>query len=151
MNQIGDTWNEPTKEPEENSDVDCAATDATDKHKKLHIQVVKAIVDGKWWRALSISQTNAKSAHAEELATIILQAVQKKVDRTSLGQRSNLVLAIDANRLAGMTFDSVINCAREKHGTYLAALGFRSIWIVGPSVSRTHQLDVEAPAPLQTP
>ena len=40
------------------------------------------------------------------------------------------------------TLDSVIYGVREKHGAILAAMHFRSIWIVGPSVSRTHQIDI---------
>src|SRR5207302_19620 len=39
MNQLGDTWNEPTEWSEQKSDIDCVATDARHKNKKLHIQV----------------------------------------------------------------------------------------------------------------
>lgn len=144
MNRIGNTWNEPAK-AKQDSDVDCVAKDVTDGNKELYIQVVKAIVDKNWWRNLSISEAAAKSGTADELADIILQAVKKKSEITTLSQRSNLVLAIDANRLAGLTFDSIVNRVREKHGAELAALNFRSIWVVGPSISRTRQLDIAAP------
>jgi hypothetical protein len=143
MNQIGNTWNEPV-EAKQDTGIDCVATDVTDQKKKLYIQVVKAIVDRKWWRDLSISETNTKSGTADELAGVILQAVKKKSERTELSQRSKLVLAIDANRLVGLTLDSVVNRVREKHGTELSALSFRSIWVVGPSTSRTHRLDIAA-------
>jgi hypothetical protein len=50
------------------------------------MQVVKAIMVEKCWRDLSISETNTKSDTSDELAEILMQAVEKKVRRTSLSQ-----------------------------------------------------------------
>jgi hypothetical protein len=142
-NQLGDTWNEPVEWGERNSDVDCVATNKINEQNSIYIQVVRAIADKEWWRTLSVSEINTMSGAADDLAEVICDAVKKKADRTPLKQRARLILAIDANRLAGLTFDSVENSVREKHGATIAGLGFQAIWVVGPSISRTHRLDTD--------
>jgi len=141
-NKLGGTWNEPVEWREPNSDIDCVATNKIGEKGTICIQVVRAIVDQEWWRTLSISESNTTSGTADDLAEVICDAVKKKADRTPVKQRATLVLAIDANRLAGLTLDSVVDTVREKHGATLAGLGFQSIWVVGPSISRTHRLDI---------
>jgi hypothetical protein len=116
------------------------ATDLTGEKKKLNIQGVRPFTN--LWYELNRSRIATGSGTADELADIIWQAVEKKSKRTSLSQRSKLVLAIDANRLAGLTLDSVVHRMHNKYGTELSTLKFQSIWLVGPSPSRTQQLDV---------
>jgi hypothetical protein len=140
-NLLGDSWNEPREAAKQDSDIDCVATNANDDKLHLQIQVVRGIIDDQWWRQMSVAGTNERFGTADEFVDDILDAVKKKSNRTPLRQRSELVLAIDANRLPGLTFDSVVNHVREKHGVTLAAFGFQGIWIVGPSATRTYQLD----------
>ncbi len=90
---------------------------------------------------MAISGANTKSGEANELAEAVLQAAKKKYDQIPRERRRKLILAIDANRLPGLTLDSVVYRVREEHGATLAAMRFRSIWLVGPSVSLTHRLD----------
>lgn len=139
-NLLGDSWNEPREAVKQDSDIDCVATNANDVKLHLQIQVVRGIVVDRWWRQMSVAGTNELLGTVDEFADHILEAVSKKCN-LPLRQRSELVLAIDANRLPGLTFDSVVNHVREKDGVTLAAFGFQGIWIVGPSATRTYRLD----------
>jgi hypothetical protein len=143
VRKLGGFWAEPVEPVEQNSDDDCVSRNKSNNGDMLRIQVVRGIVDDGWWHELATSGTNAKSGTAEELADIIVHAVRKKFERTPQAHRAKLVLAVDANRLPGLTLDSVVSCTREKHGKALDAMRFRSVWLVGPSISRTHRLDVE--------
>jgi len=139
-NLSGDSWNEPHEAVKQDSDIDCVATNANDDKLHLQIQVVKGIIDDQWWRELAVARTNERFGTVDQFADDILDAVKKK-SNLPLQQRSELVLAIDAHRLPGLTLDRVVNRVREKHGVTLAAFGFQGIWIVGPSATRTYQLD----------
>jgi hypothetical protein len=143
MNQLGESWNDPIEWPEQHSHIDCFATKANDENETLYIQVVRPI-DEPWWRELAKAKTNTASGTPEEWAGIILQVAEKKRDRNSPEQRARLILAIDANRLAALTFASVAKSIREKHGDAFASMGFRAIWLVGPSASMTHRLDANS-------
>jgi hypothetical protein len=140
VTKLGKPWGEPVIWKEQNSDIDCVSMNTTDERDSLFIQVVRAIVDENWWHLLANSGSNTMSGTADEFANALLCAIRKKADRTPVQQRANLVLAIDASRLAGLSQDSVITRVREKYGTTLSEMGFRQIWLVGPTISRTHQL-----------
>jgi hypothetical protein len=110
----------------------------------LCIQVVKAVVEPEIWRTLASTGIIAKSKVAvETLTDLIVDALKKKLDPKKIPPklRAEIVLALDANRLPGLAFDSVVNTFRERHRAILEGTGFRSIWIVGPTESLTKRLD----------
>ena len=139
VRKLGDSW---VVEPaDQNSDCDCVARKEGSQGEMLLIQVVKGIVDNEWWRRLAITGSNAKSGTPEDLADAILEAVNKKFNRTGQDHRLKLIVAVDANRLPGLTLDSVVKRTREQHRKTLTLMGFRGVWLVGPSISRTFRLD----------
>jgi hypothetical protein len=144
MNDQGATWNDPC-EPDPSlpgmGDVDGIATNANGG-PPLHIQVVKALANQKMWRTLNTTGSlNMPNVAVAELAAELAAAVRKKM---SIPHRSRLVLALDANRLPGLAFDSVVNCFREQFGSALTTAGFQSVWIVGPTRSLVKRLDEES-------
>jgi hypothetical protein len=142
MNQQGETWNQPSAVEESADDADCTATNVDAAIAPLRIQVVRAIVDQEVWRDLEQSGKLSKpNVAVEKLADFLVAALNKKIGRIPLKQRKGLVLALDANRLPGLTFDVVVDCFRERHGGGLAEAGFQSVWIVGPTEWLTKRLD----------
>jgi hypothetical protein len=137
VRKLGEPWGEPVAGPE-HSDIDAISTSTTDQHNQLLIQVVRANVRAEWWHFLAKHGSNEALGNADEFADALLLAARKKADRTPLARRAKLVLAIDANRSAAFSLDSVTTRVSEKHAVALSKIGFRSIWLVGPS--RAHQL-----------
>jgi len=94
------------------------STSTTDQHNQLLISggpSERARAD--WWR-FSWPNTEATRAfgNADEFADALLFAVRKKADRTPLFRvDQNWFFAIDANRSAGLSLDSVITRVSEKH------------------------------------
>jgi hypothetical protein len=145
MNGLGETWNEPL---EGRGDADCIAMSATDSSSDpLRIQVVRAFSDPELWKTLStLGKLAMPKVTVEEASDLMAEAFKKKVSRIPPKQRFELVLALDANRLPGLAFDSVLECFRERHRETLQSAGFRSVWIVGPTDSFTKRLDFDSPA-----
>jgi hypothetical protein len=142
LNRIREEWDEPVN-GERNCD--CVAASLVDATAQpLCIQVVKAVVEPEIWRTLASTGIIAKSKVAvETLTDLIVDALKKKLDPKKIPPklRAEIVLALDANRLPGLAFDSVVNTFRERHRAILEGTGFRSIWIVGPTESLTKRLD----------
>lgn len=141
MEQQGEHWSTPR--PGE-QDVDCIATSAMDPCRDpLCIQVVRAIEDRDVWSAMAKSGRLTFSHTAiDDICKLLAKAVQKKINGIPPRQRPELVLALDANRLPALLFDSVVETFRNEYRTTLITSGFASIWIVGPSESLTRRLDL---------
>lgn len=142
MNRERQQWNTPELGVK---DVDCIATNAVDLHgDPLCIQVVKAIESRDLWKAMALSgQFTISDTATEDICDQMAEAIRKKIRKIPLKQRRQLVLALDASRLPGLTFDSVVGGFRQRHGTLLNTSGFVAIWIVGPTESLTKRLDLK--------
>lgn len=142
LNQDGANWENPVLG---SGVVDCASRDAGDPDTVLSIQVVRAITDPAFWRELNeTGEVIRRNILQTTLVHLLKQAIEAKANDSSIprGSRSDLVLALDANRLPVLGFDTVIRQARESLGTWAAELGFKSVWLVGPTPRLTCRLDV---------
>jgi hypothetical protein len=148
MNAHGGQWELADVHPV--GAVDCFLRHQLDPTRKLEVQVVRAIVDSKFYRKLK-SAKSVVEVHLdpEEIAGRLFAAVTKKAERYSMLQRRELVLALDAMRVSVCTMSSVVDAYRCNFGQRSHDLGFAEVWLVGPVDSMTQRLngkDHEAPS-----
>ena len=137
MNELGEQWSAPTKPGGSEKGIDCVSTSGAED---LFIQVTRAIGDETMWQELAQSGSIARSAQEEDLADELFRAISHKETIPPL-DRKNPVLAIDASLSSGTTLPSVVSVFRSKYGESIRSLGFRSVWVVGPTTAHTTRLD----------
>jgi hypothetical protein len=140
LNAQGARWTVPTPGT---ADADCESHDAEDRKRKLAIQVVRASNDSEMWRTLN--ETGVVEVHrpSDRLADELLAVIRHKHDTYRVpSQLAVLVLAIDANRLPGHTFDTVLASFRIRHRATCIGFGFREVWLVGPRDNLVFRLDL---------
>ena len=138
LNELGEHWSAPIRPEGPEQGIDCVSTSGDER---LFIQVTRAIRDETIWQGLARSGSIARSAKDEDLADELFRAVSHKetippVDRT------NITVALDAYLSSGTTLPSVVAVFRSKYGESIRSLGFRSVWVVGPTTAHTTRLDV---------
>jgi len=138
INELGEHWSTPTKPEGPEQGIDCVSTSGAES---LFIQVTRSIGDESMWQGLAQSGSIARSAKEEDLADELFRAISHKetippVDRT------NITVALDAYLSSGTTLPSVVAVFRSKYGESIRSLGFRSVWVVGPTTAHTTRLDV---------
>jgi DNA-directed RNA polymerase subunit RPC12/RpoP len=138
LNNVGGNWQPPTIGE---GVIDCQAVDRQCKERKLYIQVVRANVDTELWKTLNLEGKIERRDNSTALAKQIKSAIEAKVQKVPTASRRGLVLALDATRLPALGFDAVVEDFHSKWSPWASALGFDSIWLVGPSESLTWQLD----------
>jgi hypothetical protein len=102
----------------------------------LRVQVTR--VERTAWRTLAQSGQATFDRGIEERVADIQAAVESKLYPEP--QRRKLLLALDAIRSPGHVEDSVVVAFLAAHGAWAAGLGYRAIWLVGPTTELTHQL-----------
>ena len=137
MNRMGASWSEPTAGAEP---ADYEAIDLLQPSLTLEIQVVRAIEDPILWKSLSKNAEVQRAKLPIDLVPMVRVAVTKKVLKYGPAERARLVLALDANRLPDLTLDDPVNHTRTELKDWLAGLGFREIWLVGPIWDLTYRL-----------
>ena len=141
LNNAGGNWNQPSIGE---GVVDCQTIDRQYNERKLYIQVVRANVDAELWKTLNLEGKVERKDNSTALAEQIKSAVEAKAQKISKENRRGLVLALDAARLPAMGFDAVVEDFRSKWSPWASALGFDSVWLVGPDESLTWQLDTQS-------
>jgi len=110
-------------------------------HLQIGMQVVRALTDPQFWKEL---------AHTGEVGEIQLAvsdaalALKKAIEhKTSIppGQRSRLMLALDAYRLPALGLGPVASQFIAEHGAWTQSLGFFAVYVVGPSENFVARLD----------
>ena len=137
MNRMGASWSEPTAGSEP---ADYEAVDLLQPSLTLEIQVVRAIEDPILWKSLNKIGELERVKPPIDLVPMVHAAVKKKVLKYGPAERARLVLALDANRLPDLTLDDAVNHIRAELKDWLASLGFREIWLVGPIWDLTYRL-----------
>lgn len=122
---------------------DCVLVDAEEPTRTLDVQVVRAIASQGLWRRLNFtgflqSSLSPVEAVAEIRMAIEAKARDEKIPRQS---RSRLVLALDATRLPGLTFDEIVHQFRLRHLDWVRTHGFAAVWLVGPVSRLVWRLD----------
>ena len=137
LNQLGENWNRPELE---NADarsergVDCVADDRSGSDKLL-IQVTSTEREI-WGRREPVHERYAQQSEVVEAIHAAIAAKATRADR-------NIVLALDAIDSPRAAFRSVADAFRKLYGVWAADVGFKAIWLVGPSVGLVHRLDAQ--------
>jgi len=133
LNQSGPHWEQP-KRPRREGGVDCEASDG---EEVLKIQVTRAEPSQRFWQKLSTAGQVAGCSTVDD-STDILRAA---IDRKSVSASNDVVLALDATDTPGFAFQAVTDSFRKRHGPWAAHIGFKQIWLVGPTARLTERLD----------
>ena len=138
LNTQGEAWGEPRTVPEREG-CDCIAESAQSGHGRLRIEVQRAIVESSFWAESGRTGSAREYPDPDDAAAVLRVSVEKKALHLS-GSTTDVVLALNALDAPGYAFEVVSERFRVSHGQWAAALGFRSIWVVGPTEALTHQL-----------
>lgn len=132
LNQKGGRW---TDLQTGTGDVDRVARDG---QQTLAMQVTRAAT--RIWQTLGTTGRVDVGATIEILAAEMWAAIQKKSDRIPPKQRPGLVLVLDARETAAQSFPVVVAAFRKRFGEKLRLLGFKDVWLVGPTHELTSRL-----------
>ena len=124
-------------------DVDCVSVAASGRDENYNIQVVRALVSPSFWQNLGATGSVRKDMSAFDAVTEIEKSIAVKADDAKFPRRSRaaLVLALDATRLPGLSFDAIVREFRLARGAWAASLGFKAIWLIGPLPRLCWRLD----------
>ncbi len=122
--------------------VDCVLKDSSNPPRRREVQVVRAIADCKLYQQLAAgNEVIDVNRNPEDVAQWLFDAVTKKAELPEK-VRSGLILALDAQRTSVCALYLVIETYRRHFGAQTRSPNFEQVWIVGPTVSMTHRLDM---------
>jgi hypothetical protein len=131
----GVDWSQPTMV--DTADVDCETLNGGDT---LSMQVTRVPGSSGLWRNLGRDSTASGAGPADDLADELMNAIGSKASRLPSAQRARLALVLDARDTPAFALARVAARFSELHGNGAVNLGFRSIWVVGPTVQLVWQL-----------
>lgn len=124
--RLGDAWEPPRLRPGQEDGTDCVAAGP---NGQLSIQVTRAPSDESVWRDLGRDGRSQGSGSTEELSDRLLLSIHKK---GNLAGRGDVILAIDARFDIATAIPAVVENFGKRHAEDAKAVGFASIWLVGP-------------------
>lgn len=107
----------------------------------LCVQVTRAVGDPDIGREAATLGHTTKRYSAVELVEMLRGAIAKK-SRGTDPSRLQIALALDATDVLVSLSSAAVQQLRAEHGDWMRALGWHSVWLVGPAVSFTLRLDV---------
>ena len=123
--------------------VNCVLRDRVEPRRRLEVQVVRAIVEQDLYSKLKTAKSVIDlNSDPVDIATLLFAAVTKKAHRIPPNVSLGLLLALDATRLSVCTMSSVVEAYARHFGARTRAIGFAQVWLVGPTDTFTHRLDV---------
>jgi len=135
LNQFGADWQSPElvrADARQERGVDCIARNSSGQ--KLLIQVTTT--EREVWRERE--NTHERSADIRGVVEAIRAAIEAKVTRAD----PEITLALDATDSPRAAFRPVVDAFRAQYGSWAGRVGFKEIWIVGPTAALVNQLDV---------
>jgi hypothetical protein len=143
LRREGEAWGQFSVPSTRTDDVDAIARN--DAGEVLQVQVTQ--VEQIAWATLGPHGQATLQRSVEVLAAAIRKAVDSKGDPSSRrrkgippAQRPGLLLALDAIRSPGFVHEPVVAAFLATHREWAAGLGFRAIWLVGPTAALTRRL-----------
>ena len=145
LQREGEAWGPFSLWPSSQDNVDAFARN--DAEAVLRVQVTR--VEREAWDALAKAKDHQATLQRSvvKLAAAIQAAVDSKGDPSPQrrkgippAERSKLLLALDAIRSPGYVHDTVVAAFLANHREWATSLGFRAIWLVGPTAALTRRL-----------
>lgn len=134
LQREGQVWGRFSLPPARTDDADAVAED--DAGAVLRVQVTR--VERVAWGTLAQHGQATLQRSIDVRVADIRAAVESKLYPDA--QRRKLLLALDAIRSPGYVEDPVVAAFLAAHGAWAAGLGYRAIWLVGPTAELTHRL-----------
>jgi hypothetical protein len=138
--EVWGTFGVPRGRPD---NVDAVARNAAGD--RLQVQVTR--IERAAWEMLGRYRQATLERGPDELAAAIRVAVESKGDPSPqrrggipAGQRPGILLALDAISSPAYADEAVVAAFLAGHREWAARLGFRAVWLVGPTVALTRQL-----------
>ena len=101
------------------------------------VQITRSIHDKRIWQDVNLSGTATFAQSAHDATGQLRAAIDKKKE---MG-RQELILVLDATETPGQVMTQVVENFRRAHSTWTRSLGFKAVWLVGPTAELTFQLD----------
>jgi hypothetical protein len=144
LNGAGAAWEPPVSCDDERRQTG-AAEDGVDcvscgPNGELRIQVTTPETQ-RWQELAKTGLVDHRGDSTEGLVEAIWASVQRK---RHVSGRSKIVLALDATDSPAFAFRTVVAEFRASFGGAAAAIGYQSIWLVGPVADLVQRLDVES-------
>ena len=136
LNAQGGSWSEFKENKGRGRQVnDEDAVSMNEAGERLGVQVTR-VAEEAVWKELGRSGASDREQPPAALAEEIKSAVERKkdVDR-------RLILALDARFSPGHAHATVVQEFRRLHTEWVRALGFRGVWLVGPTLAHVYRLD----------
>ncbi len=115
--------------------VDARSTNAAGD--ELHVQVTR-VVEQDVWKKLHLFGTAPQRYEIVTLARQMVTAATHK--KYTVEERAELLLALDATRSPAHIHKQVVNLVVQQARPLLEALGYRAVWLVGPTVPHCYRL-----------
>lgn len=124
-----------------NDDKDFTAKNGTEE---IRFQVTRGAPASSFWYSLSrFRKQDHQWASPESCAEGIRAAIERKARKIStVSQRREIILAIDAINSPALALNKTIRMFRRMHGAWASGLQFRYIWVVGPVSSSTYCVSI---------
>jgi hypothetical protein len=135
LRQSGENWDDPVTV--DRQDVDCEARSGD---QVLPIQVTR-VSRARFWENLGRVGRATEQGTADQAGDELMNAIAAKARQLPGVQKATLVLALDARDTPGFALRGVVSRFRQRHGHQAAALGFRGVWVIGPTVDLVARLD----------
>ena len=138
LNDDGAHWGELIDVTDRQDDIDYEAHAAD---RVLRIQVTRGLFDQGFWRVLGRFGQVTDTSTVDNAVEVLREAIEAKAKLLSSSQRAEITLALDGTETAHQVFRRTIDSFRRRHGFSTGQLGFKEIWIIGPTSSLTFRLD----------
>lgn len=142
LNSRGGCWGRPRirghgAKEQDGLDAEAHAPDGS----ILRIQVVTAFTERSFWSSLRHSGAAMDERSLKQAIRDIESSINTKLSRIATpAQREETTLALGAVRAAAHALPRVVSAFVDARGRWAASLGFRDVWIVGPSAALTRKL-----------
>jgi len=108
---------------------------------RIGVQVVRALTEPNFWMHIAnTGEVNELRLSISEAVSALKKAIEHKT-KIPPKQRSTLILLLDAYRLPALALGPVTNQFRIAHSSWMQALGFYAVYIVGPEPNFVSRLD----------
>lgn len=107
---------------------------------RVRFQVVRAMTETEFWHEADRQGRVARQHTVDGLVEQIRRSIEKKT-KIPEGERSGLVLVLDALNTSALAFPDVVEAFRTQQGDWVRSLGFAQVWIVGQASGSTLRLD----------
>ena len=134
LNSKKKTWQRPVKVAR--AEYFCDAVHLRDRHRGLLIHVARVETFAPDLGKNAALQEDDATIH--RLADLVMAVIRHKW--SNAGDRSNVVLALDASFAPTRTLSAVAWAFGRRHGASAALAGFKGIWLVGRDSVTTYRL-----------